>query len=36
MEEGKVIIEFISGEEEFATYNGIINKYNQNNKEGTE
>ena len=33
-DERKFNIEFISGGEELITYNGIINKHNQKNKEG--
>ena len=36
MNEGKFVIEFISGGEELETYNDVINKYNQKNEKGTE
>ena len=36
MDEGKFIIEFITGGQELASCNGIINKYKQKNEEGIE
>ena len=34
--EGKVIVKFINGGEELATYNDVVNKYNQQDEDGAE